>query len=151
MADFIRLRNTFEEADLLLEGIDKSKVKITGSYLWYPYWDDIDCATYSPDVCWALTQNANKHRIRIDCKVLTKEKFDELEHLLTFCNFCMCYYQGKLQISPKWTNSQVLIENPDSVKIFNNISAIRTAYQKCLQRGFLFKPDVEKISSEEIN
>jgi len=144
MPDFIQLRESFEEADLLLRGIDKTKVKITGSYLWYPYWNDIDCCTYSTDIAWALLKNAHKYRLKVDCKVVTKEQFDNIEHLMTFCNFCMCYYEGKLIKSYKFVNSQVLIENLDSLDIFKDITAIRKAYAKNIARGFLFKLDTEE-------
>ena len=145
MKDFYTLRTEFTEIDKLLENVDPAKVKITGSYLWYPEWGDIDCATYDPAVVYRLKQNAIRHGIKIDIKVLSYENFDRLEDLMTFKNFCMAYYCGKIIKSKKFINSQYLEANPESVSIFNFSAGILEAYRKNLARGFLVRQNAANI------
>ena len=136
---FMRIRKDFSEVDKLLEGIDPSMVKITGSYLWYPRFTDIDCTFYDPSLIWKITRNANKCHYRVDIKLVTKEEFDKLEDLNTFKNFCMCYHNGKVIFSDNYVDSQYLEFNPDSVGFYNNAGAIREKIRKNLSRGFLIR------------
>ena len=148
MKDFYTLRTDFTEADKLLKDVDPAKVKITGSYLWYPEWNDIDCATYDPAVVYRLKQNAIKADIKIDIKVLSYEHFNKLEDLMTFKNFCMAYYCGKIIKSEKFINSPYLEANLDSICIFNFSAGILEAYRKNIARGFLVRKNAADVQEE---
>ena len=133
---FMNIRSDFTEVERLLEGIDPATVKIIGSYLYYPQYNDIDCAVYDQKVALKLLQNASKLNYKVDIRLITKDDFDNIEDLITFKNLCMCYHCGKMYFSKKFINSDELEFNTDATKLYMSIVSIKATVEKLKQRGF---------------
>jgi hypothetical protein len=144
MAEFMKLRTDFSEVDAFLQGLDLSKIKVTGSYLWDPNYADIDFATYDPDIVVELYRRGRSFKTRIDMMMMNKESFDNLENLMTFRNFCMCYYCGKLILSPKFVNSRYLELNKDAPELFTGVNKLLNGIEKNVRKGFIVKQYQDK-------